>query len=309
MSIETVFEEVDIAGVQPGAVTAADSDANLESVPEPNRKERSSIRFPYYDLEDSVTVARTLHDKRGGRAQATELAAELGHTAGSGTLRLRLSAASLYGVIVQEKGTVSITGLGGAVIDPQREAAARVEAFLNIPLYEKVYEEFKTGMMPEDHGLEQTMRGLGVTANQVARARQVFSRAAEQAGFFASDRRRLVRPHVPGVLDINPPPTEDDPQPAQDSGVGVRQPDGGPMSDPMIVGIFQRMVPPEGQPFSAYERRRFLRALVSVLDVIYGEPEDGDLDPGQLSKLYQLHAGEGRSSERGRPTDVAPASR
>jgi hypothetical protein len=55
----------------------------------------------------------------------------------------------------------------------------------------------------------------------------------------------------------------------------------------MIVGLFRRLVPEEGQPFSAHERGRFFRALANVLDVIYGEPSDGIFDADEVAKLYK----------------------
>jgi len=40
-----------------------------------------------------------------------------------------------------------------------------------------------------------------------------------------------------------------------------------------------------GEKFSAHDRRRFLYALAVNVDVIYGEPDDGSLDPAQVAAL------------------------
>src|SRR5713101_3004365 len=94
-------------------------------------RERSTIRFPYNDLNDAIAVTRTLHDKRGGQCSADELAAELGHTLTSGRWRIRLAGTQLYGLITLSKQRVRLTELGNRVIDPRTEADARVEAFLS----------------------------------------------------------------------------------------------------------------------------------------------------------------------------------
>ena len=42
-----------------------------------------------------------------------------------------------------------------------------------------------------------------------------------------------------------------------------------------------------GEKFSAHDRRRFLYALAVNVDVIYGEPDDGSLDPAQVAALIK----------------------
>jgi hypothetical protein len=257
------------------------SDSSAE---EPTRlRERSTIRFPYNDLNDAITVARTLHDQRGGQCSSDELAAELGHTVTSGRFRIRLAGTQLYGLISLSRQRVVLTRLGGRIIDPRTEAEARVEAFLSVPLYKEVYQGCQGKPLPGPAGLEAMMRDLGVATNQATRVRQVFARAADQAGFFTTGRDRLVKPPVGGMVEdrVEKPDLDVPDQPPEE---------GVPLSDPILHGLLTRMLPPEGEKFSAHDRRRFLYALAVNLYVIYGEPDDGSLDPAQVAALIKLNS-------------------
>lgn len=110
-----------------------------------------------------------------------------------------------------------------------------------------------------------------VAASQVSRARQVFARSALQAGFFSTGKDRLVKPSQGAA------PTIEKPDPAREEKKREEKNDGegtSPLSDPMLMGLLRRMLPPEGQPFSAQDRELFFRALAVNLDVIYGRPTE-----------------------------------
>ena len=155
--------------------------------------ERSTISFPYGDLNDAVEVAKALHEHRGGSSDLGDLAAVLHSTLKSGTFRVRMATARIFGVI-EGRGTVGLSQLGRRIVDPATEAQARVDAFLQVPLYNKIYERHSGATLPGDKGLENEMKDLGVSEKQAHRARQAFQRSAEQAGFFAHGKDRLVTP-------------------------------------------------------------------------------------------------------------------
>ena len=108
-----------------------------------------------------------------------------------------------------------------------------------MPLYAKMYDECKGKPLPGSAGLEAIMRELGVATNQATRVRQVFARAAEQAGFFTTGRDRLVKPANNGVME---------------GGAGGQGPEvaadrtdeggGSPLSDPILHGLLTGMLPP-----------------------------------------------------------------
>ncbi|HLM84842.1 MAG TPA: hypothetical protein VK272_01495 [Solirubrobacteraceae bacterium] len=163
---------------------------------EPGKYLRSTIAFPYAGLKDAEQIARALHDSWGGGATADQLAASPSIDASprSGAFRVKLATARTFQVTSVSKGTFTLTDLGRKLIDPQTRATARVEAFLTVPLFAALFNEYKGTMLPPDSGLEQKIRDLGVSSKQTAKARQTFQRSAELAGFFKMGKDRLVQP-------------------------------------------------------------------------------------------------------------------
>ena len=159
------------------------------------RRERSTIAFPYGDLEAGIAIARALLEHGGGEGDLNSLAAWAGHDSSkSGTFRNKVYASRDFGLVEIEKTEVQLTPLGHDIVDSEREAAARADAFLSVPLYRAIYDDLDGKRLPPDGGLENKMHSLGVGQKQVAKARQVFARSAEQAGFFTFGRDRLVKP-------------------------------------------------------------------------------------------------------------------
>jgi hypothetical protein len=159
---------------------------------------RSSIAFPYSSLKDAEEIARALHESWGGQASPDQLAGTLNTTPRSGTFRMKLATSRTFGAISSSRGKIAITDRGKRLIDPQSQAAERVEAFLAVPLFEKIFSEYQGNNLPPDEGLEKKMADLGVAPKQTAKARQALQRSAEHAGFFKTTKGRLIRPPVQG---------------------------------------------------------------------------------------------------------------
>jgi hypothetical protein len=223
---------------------------------------RSTIAFPYGDLQDAVSVALALHDHYGGRATADQLAAALNSTMKSGTFRLRMATARTFGVI-EGKGTIALSDLGRRVVDPATEAQARAEAFLRVPLYAAVYESHKGATLPGDRGLEAEMRELGVSVKQVGKARQAFQRSADQAGFFGQGNTRLVAPAALPPVSYSP---EGPPKSPRPQGGGLDN------ADPLIVGLFRKLPAPETR-WPEGEQAKWLELAKHILPAVYGSDE------------------------------------
>jgi hypothetical protein len=182
---------------------------------EPTKYLRSTIAFPYTGLKDAEQIARALHDSWGGGASPDQLAAGLAARPRSGAFRTKVATARTFRVISISRGNIALTDLGRKLIDPQTRAAARVEAFLTVPLFLALVNEYKGTMLPPDSGLEQKIRDLGVSAKQTAKARQAFQRSAELAGFFKMGKDRLVQPaNLPGA--DKPPAAPKDSKPDEE---------------------------------------------------------------------------------------------
>ena len=233
---------------------------------------RSTIKFPYQDLDDAVEVAKAIHNVGGTTCQKDQLAAELKMAATGGGFAMRLITAKVFGLITSDKGTVSLTSLGSRICDSQQEKSARAEAFLNVPLYNKVYEQFKGTVLPPSTGLEGAMEAMGVAPKQKDKARQVFQRSATQAGFFAYGANRLVMPSVRGASEVKDPDagnTTNDPKKPPSGGD-----DGGNQRHPLIDGLI-RALPADGNNWPLDSRKKWLQAAAMNFDFVYTDsPEE-----------------------------------
>lgn len=232
---------------------------------------RSTIAFPYADLGVAVEVARTLHDRFGNSAAPDQLAAGMGSTSTSGTFRTKLASARMFGAIEVGRKLVSLTDLGVRLADAHQEMEARVDAFLNVPLYLRVYEDNLGRKLPGDKGLENMMKELGVSPKQLNKARIVFQRSAEQAGFFAHGNDRLVKPNGPKQ------PAKAEPTASPEPGPASRQVhDDDSFLDglhPLLVGLI-KTIPREGDDFSPRRQKQWLEAAKVNFALIFGGDDE-----------------------------------
>jgi len=230
------------------------------------RRERSSIAFPYTPLSDAVDIVRAVQ-RRGHACSLDELAAEMKQQMTSGAFRSKLATAKIFGGLDSSRGGVSLTDIGLRMTNSDTRPQALVEAFMNVPLYRELYDQFAGNSLPPDQGVEAAMRRLGVPEKQTVRARQVLYRSAELAGFFSAGRNRLVRPagsSLPSEASVASAS-----QGRQGSGAEAV-----PMAEhPLIKGLIAKL-PPEGERFTPKQRQRWLEAAKVNLELIYAEDED-----------------------------------
>jgi hypothetical protein len=225
-------------------------------------RERSIVRFCYEDLGSAQSVVKALHSQYGGRATYDQIAAELHSSPKSGAFRNKVSAARMFGfVTVDRQGVISPTPLGANLLDERTASDAKAEGFLNVPLYAQLYERFRNSTVPEDKGLENVIREMGVATKQVVTARQVFQRSAQQAGYFRHGRNRLVKP--PQGIVTESGYAEERTDDRQEEG----QP--GMQADPLLTSLFQKL-PPAAKGFSKNERENFVTALEAIFTIVYG---------------------------------------
>lgn len=229
------------------------------------KRERSTIAFPYNNIEDAIAVARAIHGNAGTSCDMTQLAAYMGQTVTSGAFRLTVSSARVFGLIETGKGNVALTSLGQQVVDPAQERKARAEAFLTVPLYKAVFEKYRTATLPPAKALERVMVDLGVAPKQADRARQVFERSAEKAAFFEQGNNRLVMPAVRDLPEPNPPDEERNGRQSRSSGSGPQH--------PFIEGLLQKL-PEADTEWSVTARVKWLQAAVRIFDLMYPLPDD-----------------------------------
>lgn len=231
---------------------------------------RSTIKFTYLDQDDAVAVAKGVHAAGGTSCQRDQLAAQLGQAATGGSFNLRLITAKLFGFITYDRGTVTLTPLGARVVDEEKEKVARVESFLNIPLYKAVYDQFKGTMLPPNNGLESAMENLGVAPKQKDKARQVFQRSATQAGFFAYGNNRLVMPIIKGSTAPAVTPAEEEIKPDK-----KREKDEDERH-PLIEGLIKTLPKAETE-WTVEARKKWLQAASNIFDLIYTDSNGGSI--------------------------------
>jgi hypothetical protein len=234
------------------------------------KNERSTIEFPYNDLDSAIVVAKAIHDNAGGACSLDQLAAFLSMAPGSGGFRARIAPAKTFGLIDTERGQSALTPLGERIVDPESEVDARIEAFLTVPLYRALFDRLKSKLLPKSEGLEQLVAQLGVSSKQVDKARQVFERSASQSGFFALGKDRLVEPVKRGRITSNiaepeRPPAITIPQLATAS----RD------FHPFIEGLLKKLPEPETD-WSIKDRAKWLDAAVKIFGLIYRG--DGEIE-------------------------------
>lgn len=250
-----------------------------------NRREQSSIAFPYGDQDAAIEVARAIYNRSGlGSCDLDELAAEMGQVIG-GAFRLKTATARTFSLVDKEgKSSVKLTDLGRQILMPDTEKAARVESFMGVPLFAAIYDAYRGHLLPPMKALEREMQKLGVSSKQTDKARQAFERSARQAGFFDSGDDRLVRPKV----DL--PTKRIDSDPAGNSGDkggngdadgsnnatdnnanrGGGSGGGGTVRGaPEFMKVLIDRLPPAGEEWSTEARVKWLRAAASIFDLVY----------------------------------------
>lgn len=231
-----------------------------------SERERSTIGFPYLDLDDAIEVTKAVHEVGGSNCEWEQLAAKLGMAAKGGGFRMRVLTAKTFGFLSYDKSTVTLTEVGLRAVDGQQEKAARIDAFLTVPLYKRVYEQFKGTSLPGNVGIENFIVSVGVAQKQKDKARQVFLRSAKQAGFFELSADRLTLPAIKG--STKPQVVEEGQR--GDTGEQGRRKDGngGPPLHPFIEGLLKTL-PPAETTWEIDKRAKWLQAAANIFDLIY----------------------------------------
>jgi hypothetical protein len=179
----------------------------------------SGTRFPVYDLGDSIAVAKLIHERGGGSASDDELAAFLKYKSPrNGAYLGRVGAAKLFGLIEGSAKQYKLTPLAQRILMPYDESQHReglVEAFLNVPLFKGVYDEYRGKDLPPEFGMKNLLRGkFQIIPARLSNAYRVLMDSAETAGFFATRngaRTHLIMPAIRAGTNARPPEGAEEP--------------------------------------------------------------------------------------------------
>ena len=231
--------------------------------------ERSSIAFPYFDLSECLKIARAISHFGGANdCSDDQVAAWVDLSPKSSGYRSRMSAARLFGLIEQGKESgVRLSDLALRTLDEHHARAAKVQAFLNVPLFVRVYENWRGQQIPPAAALERALVDFGVAEKQKARARQTLERSATEANFFENGRDRLIQPGIKSQPQDDTTP----PVPQGGGGAGGGEPSSAEI-DPIIKGLIDRL-PGPGNEWPASERKLWLEILENSFKLVYKEPK------------------------------------
>jgi hypothetical protein len=146
-------------------------------------------------------------------------------------------------------------------------AEVRARAFLAVPLFRAMFEKYRGGVLPPSAALERDVVALGVSEKQKGRARQVFERSAELAGYFEHGKNRLV---MPASAPREQSREDENSREETDGGGG-----GGGPNDPLIRAVIQKL--PAKGPWPTKARITWMKMLAMAFDIAYG-PADEEVD-------------------------------
>jgi hypothetical protein len=242
---------------------------------------RSTIEFPYFDLGSAIEVAKAVKNVGGsGVADWTSVAVKLNMASDGGGFRQRVMTGKSFGMVDYSRGSIELTELGLRVVDPQYERAAKVEAFLKVPLYKTLFDKLNGQTLPPAAAIERMAEQAGVAPKQKDKARQVFMRSAKQAGFFEISSERLATP--PGLngggrdqTGVDQGASQPDSRARdQGGGGGAGNGGGGAGKHPFVLGLLQKLPEPETD-WTVEARAKWLTAATNIFDLMYTDPSSG----------------------------------
>jgi hypothetical protein len=254
-------------------VTAVEPSIPSNPNQEKDKRERSQIVFPYSDMKEGIAVAQAIwNNVATAPCELAQLAAWLDHdSVTSGSFRGKVNAARIFGLVETGPNSVKLTALGRRIVDPQKGPAAKVDAFLTVPLYQAIYERYAGSLLPNNVGLEKEMTELGVAAKQADKARQAFQRSAQEAGFFRQGSNKLVKPAF--AVPEQELGQRHEPQGTGPGGGGERPP-----MHPFVEGLVKTL-PDAGTVWPDAGQQQWLDAAKAIFKLIYLPPEDSKTPP------------------------------
>ena len=246
---------------------------------------RALVSYPYFDLSDSLAVAKAIHDNAGGTCAPDQLASYLGYkSTTSGTFQTRLSAAKQFGFVRAEGAQIITTDRAMQILSPvlpEDAINAKADAFLSVDLFAKVYEKYKGTTIPPKVGLRNLfLTTYAISTERVDPAVRVLIDSAEQAAFFPQgDQSRLVRPATK-LTQVHQQAPQADPSPREAAPrAGGGSGDGPSGVHPAIVGLL-RELPPAGAKWPKKSKDRFVKAFLASLEFVYPDADDEDFKEG-----------------------------
>jgi hypothetical protein len=243
-------------------------------------------RYPVYDLNSCIALAKKVKDDGGNDCTPEQLGALMGYkNTNGGGFATRVSNAKMFGLIETVQGRYRITQRAETILYPTMESERQqmlVDAFLSVPLYRRVYEMHKGQRLPEALGMQNLLhRQFDIpTGDRLIQALRVLMDSGDQAGFFRSTQGRrtnlvlpIITPGTATTLEVEQLPKNGGG--GNGGGGGIRGGDGGgSVSRGKLLDGMWEMLPP-GEAWTEPELQTWLKMLTMALRVRYRVPEEG----------------------------------
>lgn len=258
---------------------------------EPTGRESPHYYAPYWDLDSSIEVANTVYNQGTGACTPDQLAHWLGYVSvRSGTFLTRVAAPNKhYGLIQSDSQRFTITERGRNIVAPvmpEDAVNARIDAFLAVPLFARLYADFRGRALPPRVGLLNLFTNTyRMRPDRAAAVLRIFMSAAQQSGMLHTDgdQHRLIRPAAAALRPAEGTPSTkpgEGPAPTDTGSPAPEKPrfyGGGGGDGPGIIHgaliALLRDLPPPGNPWPPQRKQRFLEAFKASIDFIYPEEE------------------------------------
>lgn len=250
-----------------------------ETVAVESQRAKSTIEYPYLDLDNAIDIVKAIHKVEGDRCEWKQLATALGVAADGGGYRMRLLTAKTFGLLTYEKGQIMLTDCGIKATHPNFEKRARYEAFMNVPLFKSLFERFNGQQLPPVAAIERAIENLGAAPKQKEKVRQVFQRSAKQANLFELSSDRLSTPPGLNTQKKEVEAGQNDDQQKDDLAQKNQQGSGGGNGGqyhPFIQGLIDKLPTPETN-WTLKDRAKWLNTAANIFDLMYSGPDDGEI--------------------------------
>jgi hypothetical protein len=167
---------------------------------------------PYVNLGEALSIVRSIYEQGGGQASYDVMSRITGNSSSSSSFLKKLAALKMYGLVTESNKIVFLTEQGTAIAAPTSEgteAQARKAAFVNVDVFNKIYERHRGKLLPVDEFLKNIIEQDALIPRELSSSWAVsFKESARAAGllFDRTDGKTQVldSPLTPSVMQERP---------------------------------------------------------------------------------------------------------
>lgn len=166
---------------------------NLQKELKQNLPREVSIDYPYYSLEESIKLAKTIY-KVSGRTSCTSelLASALNCKTTTNSFTYSISSARQFGLLTKTKDVITLTNNAKQIIAPIPDTKIEdvlKELVTKPQVYKKLIEKFNGLDLPETNVISNLLLHEGVVPTKKDRAADVFVKSIQYAGILDQDHK------------------------------------------------------------------------------------------------------------------------